>query len=278
MTRRWYDRTIADLFFGGTIRSSGRFGVEVEVEGSRLFETEGWRAWRSENDSSLRGESREYVFREPLDLPQAEVAVTELYRRILVTEGGSISDSMRAGVHVHINMLPHTLKQVTTFLMVYWLVEGPLIRGLAGEERDGNAFCMKLSEADFPIELFHDRMLSEEPGPLSSETQDLLKYSSMNWAPLTRFGSVEARSLRTPVAASPILSWLRVLHQLYTSSLTFTDPLDFVQSFSDGPATAMAERLLGPAFFPVLRDQLSDGELRQNLRRTQFLAYEPSWR
>lgn len=98
-------------------RKAGLLGVEVEVEtlkGELPRIHDDLAAWNVTHDGSLRGESAEYVFKEPL--------------------------GPRASVHVHVNVLEMTKQQLDNFLYSYLLLEDVLM-SFCGEGREGNRFC-----------------------------------------------------------------------------------------------------------------------------------------
>src|SRR5687767_9863504 len=96
--------------------SDSTYGVEIEVEGVRLpgpDETPGM--WRCERDSSLKtAEAWEYVLKYPTTLSgvkQALGALNDAYKG----KKTKVHDSVRAGVHVHMNVQEWDIRQLMTF-------------------------------------------------------------------------------------------------------------------------------------------------------------------
>src|SRR5690554_4898477 len=105
--------------------TQGDVGVEIEVEGSNLPRT--GEHWIVTQDGSLRGESCEYVLRQPLSLPETKEALAYLSRRYEET-GAEIADSPRCGVHIHVNCQELTIIQLYNFMTLYLILEDLLVR------------------------------------------------------------------------------------------------------------------------------------------------------
>ena len=127
------------------------FGVEIEMEGKtpifRLSKDN--EVWNWVNDGSLKSpvDNIEYVFKTPLPLDKAIKGVSDLYDT-LKKNSTVIANSMRAGVHIHVNCQNLTIRQLFTFLAAYHAMEIVITRSF-GEDRVGNLFCLRLIDADF---------------------------------------------------------------------------------------------------------------------------------
>ena len=114
--------------------TDGEVGIEVEVEGQNLGFVERSNTWNVVGDGSLRGESAEYILRQPVHRKDIHEALAELQELI---RHATIRTSDRAGVHVHINCQQLTFMQVINFASLYLIFEDILIK-FCGEAREGN--------------------------------------------------------------------------------------------------------------------------------------------
>lgn len=249
------------------------FGVEVEVESVSELPPYPGKVWETKHDGSLRGFSREYVFSGPISLSAAEAAIENLYR-LFADRGVPVTNSMRAGVHIHINQQHRTVKQVMTFLSAYWLVEDYLVDKYCGAERAGNLFCLRLKDADFPLS-YVVRRLSSGGTPISTSSvdNDYIRYAAANLSSLASFGTIEFRALRTPTTPQPIIDWIRVLNHIEEASLAFSSPRDLLESCSGEGVVQIASRLLGER----LDEEQHARPLQEALWRVQPLAYNVNW-
>jgi hypothetical protein len=268
----YLSKKLCEVFnYQGELPESRLFGIEVEVEASNSLPTKTTQLWRSEHDGSLRGNAIEYVLSLPLPLEETLSAVDNLYGRFR-RMGSSLNDSMRAGVHVHVNQRHRTIQQVATLLSTYWLVEDILIREKAGRERQGNLFCLRLSDATYP--LFYLMTNLQEQRPLVYEDdRDTLRYAAVNIAPLSVFGTLEFRALRTPATEGPLKEWIKLINRVCDQAERFSSPADLIDFCSgEGPLT-IANEILGTELSSVEDERI----LYQAIRRIQPLAYLINW-
>ena len=123
---------------------SGDIGVEIEVEGIGIPAARKY--WSNEEDGSLKGESREFVLKEPSTLEGVKDALGYLDALYTANET-TVHDSVRAGVHIHINCQKLTMTQLYNFMVVYLILENVLVKW-CGNYRQGNLFCLKASDAE----------------------------------------------------------------------------------------------------------------------------------
>lgn len=186
----------------------GLFGYELEVEGANLPQrVEGWKFTK---DGSLRGESAEYVLLGPINF-EALIKAFETLVEKLTKPTTTLSFSYRTSTHVHVNMLDFTKQQIQSFFYIAHLVEDVLVNYCA-PIRKGNRFCLRAKDAEFKVDVFREWLGKRGFANLS---QDHLKYSAINIATLSHYGSVEFRSLHGTVDKDVIKPWLSVLKNLY---------------------------------------------------------------
>lgn len=206
----------------------GMFGVEVEVEGAGL-PNEILPFFCGKEDGSLRGESREYVFIEPLD-KETTLEAIDLLSNVLTHES-NVDMSFRTSVHVHVNVLEMNKKQLCTYLYFAHLLEEPLVR-FCGESRVGNRFCLRLRDASAKIQDLE--RLFNQPKIMFPE-QNAAKYTAINIATVRKYGSVEFRSMRGTVDKEVLSNWIEILDTVRAKSLTFDSPLAVAEAYQSDP-------------------------------------------
>lgn len=204
----------------------GLNGVEIEVEGINLPIAVGDQ-WNAINDGSLRGESKEYVFREPLPEDQVEAALESLNKAFLAANS-VIKESYRTSVHVHVNVQKLTFKQLYNFILLYICFEDILIQ-LCGKERDGNLFCLRVTDAEQLVESLKSLPLYGSP---ESFRGDGLRYASINVNSVGKYGSLEFRAYRGTTKTEEILLWVKLLNRLRDAAMKFDNPQDIISNFS----------------------------------------------
>lgn len=186
-------------------KTAGRFGVELELEG------EGWgdfgllRHWNVKEEGSLRG-GWEFV------LPRPRNDLTEPLKELqgFLEKTQKTKYSIRCSTHIHVNILSYTQFQLFKAIFLYYLVEDLLVQ-TQGPLRQGNLFCLRMSDAHGVYSGLYTAILTEEF--LGSFSQGNMKYGALNLAAPMRFGSVEFRFFR-PMEPQKIGQWASLLSNL----------------------------------------------------------------
>lgn len=258
--------------------SDGEVGLEIECEGTNLFNTP-VSYWSCHQDGSLRPHGEhppiEYVLRKPLNREEIPKALAYLTAKLKAT-GSSIDDSPRTSVHVHVNCQKLTLKQVYQFICLYLIFEDLLV-SFSGPDRIGNLFCLRAKDAEYQIIVLEQAVQKEDYRELFSNE---LRYSSCNVASLGKFGSLEFRSMRGTVDSKLIQQWVDILLLLRDKALEYSDPREIVEDF----ISSSPERLFSKVFKsrPDLGAELSIGSdlhtsLWDGLRLMRDVAYAVDW-
>lgn len=267
----------------------GSVGIEVEVEGDKFpkvpgHETthkalplEGWTFWSYVKDGSLRGhDNAEYVLQRPIDFDQVPAAIEELDSK-LKAYGSVLSESNRTSVHVHLNCQDFHMNRLASFCALYFCFEEVLVEW-CGDHRVGNLFCLRGKDA--PGLITKIKRFIQSDG--QTELSDGLHYSGLNANALTKFGSLEVRSMRGPTDLSIIVQWVKVLERLYNLSAEFTDPRDIPAQFSaQGPLTFF-ETILGEEGITLRQgidfdDERIRDSMYEGIRLAQDLCYCRDW-
>lgn len=221
LTRRFVNREIISLF--GVRHRPGEIGLELEVEGRNIVDAPNPPVgWSKIKDGSLRGDSAEFILTNPIKRENLHKALDALYE--YYGEAGIVlNNSYRTSVHVHLNMQKAKLRQVISLLCLYTCFESLLVNTkICGRERLGNLFCLRYSDAEVPLIAIQYALKSCHVDYIREENR--LKYSALNIATLSRFGSLEFRMMRGLEKKEDIDRWVRILLKLKDFALALPDP------------------------------------------------------
>jgi hypothetical protein len=251
------------------------YGIEIEVEGTSL-PTPGYLSpniWRVEKDDSLKTEEAwEYVTPTPLSLEGVKNSLD--YLALAYTANKSeVFDSIRAGVHVHMNVQDWNVKQLFTFATAYYLVEDLLI-GWCGPGREGNLFCLRARDAEFV--LFRILKSLKEKN-LKHLKDDIIRYSSLNYCSLFKYGSLEFRGMRGTGELDLIYKWVEIINDLREASLQFDSPATVVAMMSGDGELEFLKRILPNTHHLFIENPDAAKLIREASRRVQMLAFGVNW-
>lgn len=251
--------------------TKGDVGIEIEVEGKNLPRQV--KGWNSEADGSLRGEENiEYVLSAPGTLDEAQQALNNLDKAY--TDNKSVvDDTVRAGVHVHINAQHLTLVELFNFITIYLILEEPLTK-FCGEYREGNLFCLRSCDAEYVLFALREAAQSRVFGGL---VHDNLRYSSMNVKALGTYGSLEFRAMRGTRDLDLIMGWTKILYGLREAAKTFRVPSDVINSFSEGAYELFMVRTLGQYADLFMTMPGWEKMVKDGMRRAQTIAFATNW-
>lgn len=268
---------LKDLYFGGR-NVEGEVGIEIEVEGKMpdMYELMELREevehfWMNEHDGSLRGSSTEFVLKQPILRRQVNTALGVL--AVGWDElGGEIVPSVRTGVHVHVNVRDLTMKQTFIFMILFILFEDVLVR-YCGEDRTGNLFCRRSSDAESYIDALMAAIYNNSIDGLYT---DDLRYAAMNPKALREYGSLEFRCLKTPENIMDIELWVNMLLSLKDAAQRIDDPVQLIENISVEGGDTLAKKVFGDFrhFLPVTDWTL---EIFKTLRLVQPAVYARDW-
>ena len=257
-------------FFGHS-QIEGEVGVEIEIESDNELPSQESlpRYWIKAHDGSLRGEHNgEYVLKTPKKEADAYKAVDYLSRKLPV-----INDSVRAGVHVHINVRELSFLQIWTFISCYYILEN-LLTDWCGEGRQGNHFCLRVIDADVVLQRLVCAIHRDDPHLLD---RDSIRYAALNLNALSKFGSLEFRQLRTPLDFGVIKTWISILLSIKRNSSLFPNPRAVVENFSGGGEEEFLRVMLGEHTNLFSMDSNKMWSLRRGVVVAQEIAYIREW-
>ena len=207
----------------------GIVGIEVEQESHTALELPELDGWSVHNEGSLRGFGFEYVLSPPLPTEKALSYTEILFKQLAQEPNYKPTSSIRTSIHAHFDVTKYSFNQLLTFTGVYWMLE-EFLSDFAGETRKGNLFCIRLKDS-----LYFSKVLSEvlsKPGKLKVMLcSEHMRYSSLNFASLSKFGSLEFRLMRGTANVEEVKLWVNALECIRLYALKFNNLKEFVETF-----------------------------------------------
>lgn len=269
--------------------TKGDVGIEIEVEGNKFPKPEGYEGthhpvqlpgtgyWSYVHDGSLRGkDNAEYVLSKPILFSEVDKAVDEIFSK-MKTFGSVLDDSNRTSVHVHLNCQKFHFNRLASLIALYVVFEEVLTE-YCGDHRVGNLFCLRAKDA--PAALTNIREFIRSDGKVS--LSENLHYAGLNTHALTKYGSLEIRSLRGATEPGVIKDWVAILRRLYELSGEMSDPRDIPNLFSMHGPLSFFEHCLGDKTSVITSaisfnlDRISDS-MYEGMRLAQDLCYCRDW-
>lgn len=255
------------------------FGIEIELEGKYITDVPNnvHRYWAQHNDGSLRklapgDEATEYVSRYPFNMEVTEKILQDLLT-FLNTPPAVVYDSYRTSVHVHVNCSQETLLTIYNFMTLSLLLDELLV-SQNGEHRIGNNFCLRAKDAMGQLVALTNSM---ENGKEFFNFGVNERYSSINFASLMKFGTIEFRSLECTLHHGRIMHWVRTLQRMKERSRGFKNPTEIIQLYSRLGPQEFLQDVLGPYALKYIQVPDMDNMLHNGMRLAQDLAYSNNW-
>ena len=226
-------------FLGYDTPKAGDFGIEIEVEGANLpLVTTG--GWKSEKDGSLRGESYEYIFTNPVNRDKVRKNLDFLKHKL---RDSKLDFSFRTSVHVHMNMHNCTHTQLLNTIYTYLLLEEPFL-SYCGKERKGNRFCLRLQDAEGLLDILNT-MFKTDFNSLMIIRPDAVRYAAINLESLTKYGSLEFRAMRGNLDVDVIDNWVEALYRVRAFAMQIENPIEIHNLYAEGSTQSFMETVLG---------------------------------
>lgn len=248
----------------------GDIGIEIEVEGENLPEAPG--NWRADEDGSLRGESAEYVMRNPVAYNRL-LGELNLLEEVFNEDGVVITESYRAGIHVHVNVQELTVPQLFNYITLFTIFEDVIV-AYCNKSRQGNHFCLRTKDAGYLPQLLTS---SAHEGNLSLLCTDAIRYSAMNITSVFKYGSVEFRSLESTKDFNKIYKWATILYNLREKALKFKDPQEIIYAVSMGGYEKFTKEVLGDYADRVYKQDGWEKSVKSGIRIAQDIAFARKW-
>lgn len=248
----------------------GDLGVEIEVEGNNLPQPDKY--WNCELDGSLRGESMEYVLSKPLGMAATRSALSHLNASYLANDT-VVHESVRAGVHVHVNVQQLSTVELFSFMTAYIVLEDLLIK-YCGEYREGNLFCLRIKDAEYLLHTIEEVARTKD---YQLFNRDVLRYSSMNVCSLWRYGSLEFRAMRGTRDLDAIGDWAEILLNIRNVAVKFDSPAHIVEMWHNAGVEGFLDAFLGPYKDKLCNGVAYESLVTDGLYRAHQLAMATDW-
>lgn len=255
-------------------KQAGKFGVEIEVEGKRLPRDLNPMVWRTDRDGSLKAaEAFEYVTPLPVPLEGVKAALDALeagYR----ANRSVVDESIRAGIHVHLNVQDYYPEELWTFITTYYVLED-LLTNWCGPSREGNHFCLRSRDSEFSLFAIAEAIRGKN---LKGLNTDNLRYAALNPCSLFKYGSLEFRAMRGTRDLDAVYTWVKLIDDLEKGAKQFKTPEDVIYAMSAGGSRGFVEQVLGESAKLFASVPNIDEILRDSMRRTQIIAFAVDWK
>lgn len=273
----FYNRRISQVvnFKSGLLK--GDIGLEIECEGTHLFNSP-FSYWTCHADGSLRETGGhppiEYVLKAPLPVPEVKEALEYLSSK-LKEAGSKLVKSNRTSVHVHVNCQQLTIRELYCFLCMYLIFEELLV-DWSGPERAGNLFCLRAKDSGFYINMLEGAIKNQS----FKQWREDFRYSACNVASITKFGSLEFRSMQGTVNVEEIQTWVEILMMIKNVSLEYDNPIDIVEEFTTIGPLPFFKKIFKHDEFRKLFERVDglSGKLWDGLRLMRDVAYCCEWK
>lgn len=187
-------------------------GIEVEVE--NISYDVNAVGWDSVADGSLRNHGREFVS-VPHSADSSVALLEHLFKKL--NEKNEPDFSNRTSVHVHLNVLDMTPKQVQTMTLLY-LVAERLIYKFVGKAREESIYCVPLYASAY-YDKIKLALSANGVATLRRLSKNWHKYSGYNMCPITTQGTVEFRHMYGTSDISVLKSWINLIVDLRNSAI-----------------------------------------------------------
>lgn len=256
------------------------FGLEIELEGKSIINAppDVMAYWTQHNDGSLRklnpgDQAIEYVSRVPYDIKQTEIALTALFK-YLNTPPTKVYESYRTSIHVHLNFGLETFRTIYNFMVLSLLLDELLV-SQNGDHRIGNNFCLRAKDAiGQVVSLTHSISSGRSFFNIAQDE----RYSSINFASLMKFGSIEFRSLECTTHLGRVMHWINTLSRIKEKARTFDNPVDVIQQYSQMGPKVFLTKILGPFALKYINVPGMEDMLHNGMRIAQDFAYCSAWK
>lgn len=274
---KWFNIPLEKLLKLSYMPPEKQIGMEIELEGAYLYKSP-TKWWSASKDDSLRKykdthDPMEYILREPISRNNLDIALDYLIKR-LTREKTYVHLSERTSVHVHLNVSNWTMVQVFTLITLYTILEGVIINW-CGEHRVGNLFCLRMMDAQAYVKRLNHIISHGHYNDLQS---DDLRYSACNVTSLSKYGSLEFRSLRGTIDKKIITTWVDILLRLMEVSLAFDNPQEVIHTFQHSGPAHFFTTCLGELESLFSADKSMNDKLWYGSRLAREIAFATDWK
>lgn len=225
-------------------------GIEIEMEGEGIFPSCP-SGWKYVPDGSLRGVSTEAVLTKPLPTAKCKESIKNLEDTL--SKHFTIVESSRAGIHIHLNMLGKSFKEVLKFSILYYLLEPVIIRA-CGPNRINNHFCSPLYQSQEMVNIL-GYVVGEES--IYSLENDSIRYAAMNFKPLAKYGTLEFRGLGTETSFDNIILFLDMFDNILKAAENYSTCVDIFSEYHLKDYSDFVKEIIGDKFLQHISEKVS---------------------
>lgn len=163
----------------------------------------------------------EYVLSPPRDKETAYKLTEKLLEQFADCKI-KLTNSRRTSVHVHFDVTKYKIADLLCFASLYWLLED-ILAEYAGETRKDNLFCVRAKTSKYAPMSIAQGITKRTPFKTAMFGEGM-RYSSLNLAAVTKFGSIESRLMRGSSDVNEIRNWVEMLDRIRLYALKFPNP------------------------------------------------------
>lgn len=231
---RWgLSRPLNEYSSKGIIPFPYGVGIEIELEFDNVPRIEqDMTYWNIVPDGSLKN-GMEFVVKEPLYSNSIPTALKELNSMLKKHSKSKVRLSERTSLHIHVDARDMSREQISNFVMVYTAFESVLFK-YCGEERKNNVFCISPTTSATLINTLGSFILGGDTRA-GNVVRRYSKYTSINLATLSKYGSIEIRGHEGTHNSAQIITWINILLSIkqYVLNNTTATWLDLPERLSN---------------------------------------------
>lgn len=163
--------------------------------------------WEIKEDGSLRNGGMEFVFKDPLKAKNVPSTIDYLCQ---IAQKYKFDPHERAGIHVHTEMVQFDTEQLEKVAILYALLEPYLFQFVGDSRRTSTRFCRAWMDAPGHLDTILDFLVADGRHA-RAYIQQIPRYSALNFASLTKFGTIEWRHLPASLDSRYICEWLNII-------------------------------------------------------------------
>lgn len=246
---------------------NGHIGIEIELEGSLYGHGARLKNWTVKPEGSLRNGGMEYVLRNPANIADMDA----VYKEFDMLMGNSKPlATIRCSTHIHVSVLDFTLTQIYNAMIAWYFLENLLVR-TQPSNRQGNLFCLRLSDAE-EIAISIKDSLDYNDG-IYTFHPERNRYAALNLCAITKFGSFEFRFLEAMTSSKDIDRWVKILYRFVNTAKNFT-PETLLQMYEEKTALDFIGTLIGHEYVPYVTKGLLPGTITRLLHTNYDHIFE----
>lgn len=268
MPKNIFNTSVPDYF--KVPKTKGEIGIEIEMETVQPFSDEyvPSKDWSIDwEEGSIKGNGAEIVLRQPIARNEVPYVMNTLRERVAV-KGLTIKNSIRAGIHIHINCQDMTVGDFLKFMMCYYPLE-TVFTEFCGENRQGNLFCLRARDAGGMLYYMDQSIKADD---LYKMRSDEFRYAAMNMQSMFRYGSLEFRAMATNSELSGVEQWVDILTRIKDYSRKVDNVWDNLTMISGMGPYEWLRGVVGDKYAKLLYYPEMEDDMMEDVRNIQMIC------